>query len=163
MPIKGFESRYEISNFGRVMSKNKDGKTKILKNYLGTWSYYTIHLGRKFRSILVHRIVADHFVENPNPEKFTQINHLDGDKTNNKASNLEWCDQSRNTTHAFETGLNSGVSETHYRAKLTNDDILDIKRMAGVSGMSQSKIAAIYDLNPCHVSRIVNNKRRKYG
>lgn len=55
------------------------------------------------RYLRVHRMVAELYLDNPNG--YLQVNHLDGDKMNNDVSNLEWCDQSQNTIHAYEMGL----------------------------------------------------------
>lgn len=57
------------------------------------------------RYIRVHRLVATYFVENPNPKEYNIVNHIDGDKLNNNADNLEWCDISINTQHAYDNGL----------------------------------------------------------
>lgn len=62
----------------------------IWNNYIKKWQY-------------IHRIIATLFIENPN--NYSDVNHLDGDKGNNKADNLQWCSKSMNTQHAFRTGL----------------------------------------------------------
>ena len=161
VPINGMNGRYEISNLGRVKSIKKSGRQMILKNYLGNWGYYASRMGKKHYR-LVHRIVAEHFVENPNPKEFIEVNHLDGNKLNNESVNLEWCTHKMNSRHAFDMGLNSSATETNRWAKLSNSDILEIKRLASI-GKRQFEIAKIYELHQCHVSRILNNKRRKYG
>ena len=51
------------------------------------------------------RLVALYFVENPNPLEYDIVNHIDGDKLNNNASNLEWCNISMNTQHAYDNNL----------------------------------------------------------
>lgn len=62
------------------------------------------HTG-KFKRERVNVLVAKYFVENPNPILYNMVNHKDGNKSNNIASNLEWCNSSMNTQHAYDTGL----------------------------------------------------------
>lgn len=94
-PIKGCPG-YEISNHGRVRSP----KT-ILKPWDDGRGYLRVKVGGvKFK---VHKLVGEHFKRNPN--KFELINHKDGDKHNNQASNLEWTTQSENVRHAWKHGL----------------------------------------------------------
>lgn len=57
------------------------------------------------KSLHLHTLVGLAFIPNPEPTKFNQVNHKDGNRSNNKVSNLEWTDQSRNTLHAWQTGL----------------------------------------------------------
>jgi hypothetical protein len=62
-------------------------------------------------------LVAECFI--PNPEKKDIVNHKDGNKTNNKVSNLEWCTNLENVQHAFDIGLNKGIEgEKHNSSKL---------------------------------------------
>ena len=57
------------------------------------------------RYLRVHRLVATYYVANPNPNNFTIVNHKDGNKQNDIASNLEWCNISMNTQHAYDNNL----------------------------------------------------------
>ena len=115
--IEGYEGLYEISNFGRVKSlpryvNNHTGqllvKEKIIKQQKNHKGYATVTLGNKKsgnkKTMFVHRLLAKAFI--PNPNNLPQINHIDGDKLNNKINNLEWCDNSYNQIHAYQNGLN---------------------------------------------------------
>lgn len=75
---------------------------------------------------LVHRLVAEKFI--PNPLGLPQVNHKDGDKSNNHVSNLEWCTQSFNMKHSFDAGLRKG-GITPTNAKLTLEDAKEMRRL----------------------------------
>lgn len=102
--IDGFKSRYgryRVSNKGRV--KNGLGKTLIPRKTKK--GYYLVSLVRDSHETrkLLHRIVAKAFI--PNPDQLPQVNHLDGDKKNNAVSNLQWCTNIGNHSHAHLNGL----------------------------------------------------------
>lgn len=98
--VKDFES-YQISNLGRV----KNSKESILKPNITKKGYHRIQLvnGKKYRNFMVHRLVAEAFIKNPLNRPI--VNHIDGIKTNNKISNLEWVTSSENLIHAYDNGL----------------------------------------------------------
>ncbi len=105
---------YEVNDSGQVRSLDKfvkgpyGSKTfsrgRILKPWMCTSGYKVVQLTDNKRE-MIHRIVAKTFVENPN--NLPCVNHIDGDKTNNAAANLEWCSYSTNSYHAKDTGLNN--------------------------------------------------------
>lgn len=76
----------------------------------------------------VHRIVAEAFI--PNPECKKCVNHIDGNKLNNSADNLEWVTHSENIKHAYNTGLERKIcGENHHAHKLTESDVKYIRKM----------------------------------
>ena len=101
-PVAGYEGLYEVSNMGRVKSLERlaprkgEGalpiKEKILKGEKTIWGYMavTLYAPNHKKRKPVHRLVAIAYV--PNPHAYKQINHKNEIKTDNRASNLEWCD-----------------------------------------------------------------------
>ena len=107
--IKGYEGLYMVSNMGRVLSvgkKSNHNNSIILKdsNMLG-YRVVSLRKHNTAKIYKVHRLVAQAFIDNPLDKK--QVNHIDGDKTNNVVTNLEWATAKENTRHAFKTGLNA--------------------------------------------------------
>lgn len=105
--IKGYEGKYQISNTGRVRSMCNNGKKreepfilKPIKHYKG---YLRVYLWKnsKQKTFLIHRLVAEAFI--PNPNNYLEINHKDENKQNNNVNNLEWCTRKYNMNY---NGLN---------------------------------------------------------
>lgn len=117
-PIKGYEGLYEVSNTGLVRSVDRiisdvrsplrifKGQTLHPTEHNGKQPYYYVSLCKngKNKKRLVHRLVAETFIDNPSHKE--QVNHKDGNVHNNNASNLEWCTNAENTQHAYDTFLN---------------------------------------------------------
>lgn len=118
---KFIDEHYHISNYGRVKSF-WHGKTKILKPVATPNGYLRVSLiinGEK-KGGMIHRLVAENFL--PNHDNNLVVNHIDGQKLNNHASNLEWCTLQENVKHAVATGL-QGSGEDSHRALLTNEQV----------------------------------------
>jgi len=151
-PIKGYERLYSVSNFGEVKSHdrkvwNGNGfytkKGRILKKSLTTTGYWKVELYKdtKRRSMRVHRLVAKEFL--PRVKGKNLINHKDGNPLNNHVKNLEWCTQSENIRHAYETGLIRS-NFTRYKDAIANEYVRDkssnIGKLARKYGCSDSSI-----------------------
>jgi hypothetical protein len=126
--IPNYEEQYQVSNLGRVKSKERivlrNNKHKIhLKEkilYQGERSGYKVVFFIKNgikKSFQIHRLVADAFI--PNPENKPQVNHIDGNKVNNKITNLEWVTAKENINHAYKIGL----SKIHNNKKVIQFDL----------------------------------------
>lgn len=123
-------THYEVSNLGRV--RNSD-TGYILKQQANKRGYCCIRIkdnkGEK-RSFTVHRLVGLSFC--PNPNGLNELNHLDCDKTNNKADNLAWCTRGENIKHAWDNGLRHFTERTRLAVlenikKAQTDEVLKRK------------------------------------
>ena len=145
--VKEFPN-YAVSNDGRVRN---DETGQVLKPaYCGQGrGYTTVQLwkNKKGASRLVHRLVGFAFVDGY--KDGLQINHIDGVKSNNNHSNLEWVTNSENQQHAFDTGLRP--------SKLTNYEVLEIRALRRM-GTTQQALADFFGVTQALISRIVNNK-----
>lgn len=113
-----------------------------------------LRIGGRSRSKLVHRLVADAFL--PNPEGFRCVNHLDGDKQNNRLENLEWTSHAGNRRHALAAGLTSSPrGERHGRAKLTARKVAAIRAVPARHGVL-TQLARKYAVAVSTIAKIRN-------
>lgn len=124
--ITGYESMYQISNFGRVKSIERTCKTKggglrpisekILNLPYDKDGYRTAYLSKDSNTIThkVHRLVAIAFIENKHNKP--QVNHIDGNKSNNHVDNLEWVTNQENQLHAHDIGLFDHSNKTRRKS-----------------------------------------------
>jgi predicted RNA binding protein YcfA (HicA-like mRNA interferase family) len=133
--IKQFEG-YEVSNLGRVRGKDRLVKRKTgycfikgreLKQVFNKKGYPEVRFRKKgSHTRSVHRLVADAFILNCNNK--LQVNHIDGNKLNNRIDNLEWVSNSENQLHAYRLGLQpSRAGEKNNKAKITDSQVTQIK------------------------------------
>lgn len=137
--IEGYEGYYKVSNLGRVKSlprviyRVKDGrkmtiKGKIMTPTINSRGYYGVRLSIDGigRTAKVHGLVANAFLDNP--QNLVEINHKDGDKSNNHINNLEWSTRQKNIKHAFDNGLNSNVGSRNGRSIVNEEDVITIRK-----------------------------------
>jgi hypothetical protein len=171
VPAPGQEWRLEISNLGRVRTlptvryglrsgvpniQRKSGR--LLQPYLNHAGYPTIalqHAGSRPK-FFVHRFVALAFV--PGYFDGATVNHIDGDKTNNRADNLEWVSLAQNTVLQWQTGLVNVRGERHPSSKLSDAQVREIKQRLD-SGEGQTPLSREYGVSVALVSKIRRGKK----
>lgn len=117
-PVFRYENSYQVSNLGNVRSIIK---SKIINQYCHKYCRVSLTNGSKATNFLVHRLVAEAFITNP--ENKPQINHINGIKNDNRAENSEWVTQSENMLHAYNTGLATAPKGDRHYAKKGSDFI----------------------------------------
>lgn len=151
------KDNYSINTNGEIFS-DRIGKMKS-RNKPGT-EYQIINfqtVDNKKKTFRVHRLVLMAFDPIEGMENL-QVNHIDGDKKNNKLSNLEWCTPSENQRHAFSMGLNEGrKGEKSHLSKITHEDVEKIFELRE-QGYLQREIADIVGCTRSNISYILNNK-----
>lgn len=132
-PIEGYEGLYEVSNTGQVRSLDKYDsmnrflRGRILRLFTDGLGYLRAQLysNSKRKSFLVHRLVAQAFIQNP--DNLPQVNHRDENPSNDNVDNLEWCDGKYNVNYGtridrirdirLKNGTYTGLSKEEYRKK----------------------------------------------
>lgn len=163
--IKGFEG-YQVGDLGKIKSLERkaekwDGERlvseRILKkNVVRGYNYVTLYISGIKKTLIVSRLVALHFV--PNPENKPEVNHINGNKLDDRAINLEWTTAKENTAHACKNGLRGDYSGSkNGNSKLTEKQVLEIRKEAA-SGKSQIEISKMFDVDNSSVSNILRGK-----
>lgn len=109
--IKGYPN-YQISNKGRIWSKYRNRYLKPFVNNSGYEMINIMAVNGKRKGELIHRLVALAFVDNPN--QYPEVNHLDENKLNNEASNLEWCTRKQNNNYGQHNAKMSATIKAQY-------------------------------------------------
>lgn len=129
--IKDLEGKYQVSNFGNILSLNyrKTGRAELLKLVTTHKSYLKVglYINGKKKIFFVHRLVAETFI--PNPDNLPQVNHKDENKQNNSVDNLEWCTNEYNHNYgtrnerSAKANINGKCSKTVLQLSLDGEFI----------------------------------------
>lgn len=161
--IPCYEGYYQVSNHGRIkflerICYNGFGyftkKEKILciKQKTGyiTKCLMVDNIGKSY---YVHRLVALSFITNSENKPF--VNHIDGNKQNNRSENLEWVTAKENTRHAVVIGSIKMNGEDNKMSKLKKEDVLFIRQ----SNLDINELAKIFEVKKTCIDRIITRKR----
>lgn len=156
--VSGTQSLYQVSNYGRIRSL-KWGRITMLKLSMTAPGYYRISLSvlGKVRYQYVHRLVVETFIGH-HPYK-NVINHIDGNKLNNRVENLEWVTQSENAIHSHIRLLGEGIFPVSHMRKITDDQVLEIVK----SAEKPKDIAKKYGISTPYIYRIRNGRERHHA
>ncbi len=154
-PVRFFEKNYSVSNLGRVKSHARNTTSGGIMNPSKQERGYMrvcLHIdGMKYNKF-VHRLVLGTFTQRPSWA--SQVNHIDGNPSNNRLDNLEWSDSSHNQKHALRTGLAripwKRISE---REKII---IANLHKLGRLKPVTQELIARAFGITQSNVSLIVS-------
>ncbi len=163
--IVGFNGFYQVSNWGKVKSLSRivnhakkgtqEVKERILKFDLRSgYPSVTFYKDKKSSRFTVHHLVMLAFI-GERPIGF-DINHKDGDKTNNHLSNLEYCTRSKNIQHAFSKGLKP-IGQNHHKTTLTTKEVISIYELKH-KGMTQKIVSEKYGVDRTTIGNIWRGK-----
>lgn len=164
--IPGWEQYYEVSNFGKIKSKDKNisnGRSKrfmpskLMKFWIDQKGYSKVYLRNPKKFVYVHRIVALAFLGESN----LQVNHIDGNKSNNNITNLEYLTCKENISHAISLGLIDKKGTKHHNVRLTPEIVSEIRLKYSTEKITQKELAQLYNISNQHVSRIINYQNWK--
>lgn len=171
--ISGYEGLYQVSNTGKVKSLDRivksntphqDGfrrlKGKLLKHGLTTSGYRFVALcvNGKAKNFSIHRLAATAFI--PNPDNLKTVNHINGDKEDNRTTNLEWLSYSGQEKHAHLTRIKKGSNHPH--TKLNPQKVKQIRLLIKKGDLSLSEIAKQFSVSQERIHSIKKGKAWKY-
>lgn len=153
LPGETFTNGYSIDRSGQVY-----GPKGPLKPFLTNRGYPAINVRGK--TLRVHRLVAELFV--PNPYGYVEVNHKDGNKTNNQATNLEWCSRGHNIAESYRLGLRNAKGVNNSRAILSEEQVRTIRnRLVQYEYGLTAEIAKEYNVSRNCISNIKLGKAWK--
>ena len=158
--IPGYENLYEVDEEGYVYSLRKGIIIKPVQMQNG---YLYAHLcnGKKTKFVRIHRLVAEAFL--PNPNKYGQVNHINGNKHDNRVANLEWCDGYQNMSHAIANGLFKPKGEDNPACKLSAEIVKQIRKeyQHGSHDFGTRALGKKYGVSSVMIGKIVRGENWK--
>lgn len=151
-PVVGCEEHYLVSSLGRVWSHRSD---KLMKLRLSDRGYMSVPLTvsrGQYKHARVHRLVAEAFI-GPRPDG-AEVNHIDFDRANNKAANLEYVTRLQNVRYSDSNGRRTSIGERHFRAKLSVGKVQELWRLKR-EGVAMQAIAKRLGVHPTTVQQVV--------
>ena len=145
---KRVDADYDVSNQGRVRHGSR-----ILSGSVHSDNYILVTLHGK--QVPVHRLVAEAFI--PNGENKPEVNHIDGNKMNNAANNLEWVTRAENQKHAVDNDLQPKATKT-YQGKFTAEQREEIKRLWDSGMFSRRQLSRKFNVSHTCINDIINDK-----
>ena len=169
--IEGYEGLYQVSNLGRIQSLPRVNlcvnrtyirKGKVLKGSSDKDGYLCVHLSKNGieRKFLVHRLVAKHFI--PNPNNYQQVNHKNEIVNDNRVLNLEWCDCAYNIRYGTGIKRRAKLQTNKHGAKAVLQYTLDGEFVREVP--STMEIVRTYGFRQSHINECCLGKAKSsYG
>lgn len=152
-------TNYEVSNLGRIRN-NKFKNPRLLYGSFDKDGYIKVELkmvGKPHGHFRLHRLIAACFIDNPDNKP--EVNHKNGIKDDNRLDNLEWVTASENVKHAFDIGLKTQKGSANNCAKLTEENVREIKTLLQDGNMTQVVIAEKFGLHARYISLIKSGRR----
>lgn len=153
---------YDVSNLGNIRNANSGKVLSPFTNHIG-YRGIGLYLNGKSKKYLVHRLVAQAFI--PNPDNKPEVNHLDGNKANAKLDNLEWATPSENQKHALATKLYVATAlkgEEAPSAKLTEEKVLKIRELYPTGKYSYRELGEMFGVSKKAVINVVLRRNWKH-
>ena len=162
--VVGFEDAYEVSSEGRIRALRPRYRTNVggilAQSVRGRYLHVMMRSRGRGRGFQVHRVVAAAF--HGQCPLGLAVNHIDGNRLNNAASNLEYVTASENNRHAIATGLNELQGERHPNAKLRDADVAEIRASYRPKVVTVQMLADRYSVSAATIEDIVRGRRWKH-
>ena len=161
---------YEVSNLGNVRSivhKDKWGRTKggqtLKPQFDGRRCYLHVGLFKNGKVTIrnVHRLVAITFIDNPHG--YSEVNHIDEDKTNNSVSNLEWCTHKYNNNYGRKKYCIKGENNPRHKISEADAQFIITHHKANGGTMRNKELAELFGLSATNTSAIAHGRRWNYA